>query len=108
MFSVSRATRHGDKTLPYFWESDQSTINFTFANFNDKSTWVYETGLSAGLHGYRSEGVFGGWRVPKPEDGNEMYIALGAYSQIEKKCPLYCEKSGMYIFLSQLFWESSL
>ena len=101
MFSVRRATGWERwkccwKTDPFFWESDGSTPNLTFFNVNDPSVRYYETGLSATLHGYRSEGVFGGWTTPKPEDGNEMYISLGAYAQIEKKCPLYCEKSGTY------------
>ena len=112
MFSVRRATGWERwkccwKTDPFFWESDGSTPNLTFFNVNDPSVRYYETGLSATLHGYRSEGVFGGWTTPKPEDGNEMYISLGAYAQIEKKCPLYCEKSGTY-FCHNHFGNQSL
>ena len=108
MFSVRRATRWGSyQTDPFFWESDQSTINFTFVTVNDPSVRYYETGLSNSWQGGVFRGASAGWVYPKPEDGNEMYIALGAYAQIEKSCPLYCEKSGTY-FCHNCFSNQSL
>ena len=97
MFSVRRSTKyeHNYDADPYLWESDQSTINFTFADFSRSNTWSHETGLSSGFHGYYPEPS--GWKTPKPEDGNKMFVNLGYQSQIEKKCPLYCEKSGIFV-----------
>ena len=48
----------------------------------------------SGTQGYYS---IKGWRVPKPEDGNKMFVNLGYVSPLEKKCPLYCEKSGIFV-----------
>ena len=93
MFSVRRST----KADPYLWESDQSTINFTFAAFGKSTYWTYETG-SSGILGYPpSSGSPSWWIVPKPEDGNEMFVNLHYSSQIGRKCPLYCEKSGIFV-----------
>ena len=87
MFSVRRST----KADPYLWESDQSTINFTFAAFSTSTYWTYETGGS-GIRGYPPS-----MKEPKPEDGNEMFVNLHYSTQILRNCPLYCEKSGILV-----------
>ena len=42
-----------------------------------------------------SAGGSGGWIYPKPETGNEMFIAF-YYGHSNYACPLYCEKSGIF------------
>ena len=83
-------------TDPYLWESDQSPINFTFADFTRSNYLSGDSGVSSGFQGYHAEPALGGgWLVPKPETGNEMFISF--YTPKVRKCPLYCEKSGIFV-----------
>ena len=83
-------------TGPYLWESDQSPINFTFADFGS-ITWPNklraQAGLSSGFQRFKPVG--GGWITPTPETGNEMFISF--YALKTALCPLYCEKSGIFV-----------
>ena len=91
MFSVRRPTRWGPtwQTDPYFWESDQSIINCTIVSCGAGSFWYYETGFSTGFQVYSPV-------IPTRGDDDKMHIALGYSGQVEKPCPLYCEKSGIF------------
>ena len=81
-------------TDPYLWESDKSPINFTFADFTWEKRLYADSGVSSGFQGYQVLG--GGWMYPKPETGNEMFISF--YNSYKTtKCPLYCEKSGIFV-----------
>ena len=94
-FSVSRTKTHHNNydTDPYLWESDQSPINFTFADFTKSNNLRGDAGVSSGFQGYHPES--GGWISPKPETGNEMFISF--YTFKVSQCPLYCEKSGIFV-----------
>ena len=83
-------------TDPYLWESDQSPINFTFADFTRSNYLSGDSGVSSGFQGYYAEPALGGgWLKPKPETGNEMFISF--WGTKVKECPLYCEKSGSFV-----------
>ena len=98
--SVSRTNRnhHTYDTDPYLWESDQSPINFTFADFTRSGHYLSgDSGVSSGFQGYYAEPALGGgWLKPKPETGNEMFISFYNTPKV-RKCPLYCEKSGIFV-----------
>ena len=94
MFAVKRSTtyHYSYDTDPYKWESDQSLINFTFADFGGIDYWYADTGTSSGFMGYYDQA--GSWITPTPETGNEMFVSF--YSGWDySECLLYCEKSGI-------------
>ena len=94
MFAVRRSTtyHYSYDTDPYKWESDQSLINFTFADYENINHWYADTGISNGFMGfYQQQNI---WIEPKPETGNEMFVSF--YSGWHaSECLLYCEKSGI-------------
>ena len=51
MFAVRRSTtyHYSYDTDPYKWESDQSLINFTFADYENINHWYADTGMSNGF-----------------------------------------------------------
>jgi hypothetical protein len=105
--SVSRTKKNHNNydTDPYLWESDQSPINFTFADFTKSTSLRGDAGVSSGFQGYHAEPALGGgWLVPKPETGNEMFISF--YTPKVRKCPLYCEKSGIYVTIILILNQS--
>ena len=93
--SVSRTKKYHYTydTDPYLWESDKSPINFTFADFTHYYLYA-DAGVSSGFQGYYAEGPR--FIYPKPETGNEMFISFHN-SYKTTKCPLYCEKSGIFV-----------